>query len=352
MFRRLTLAALVASALPLPGLADVPTVIADTPVAQSFAAMVMGELGRPDLLLDRGGDPHHFQLRPSQARAVSNADLVIWSGAGLAPWMDRVVDTLGSGTALDLSAVAGLHTAPVQRTVLFDTRADANDGHDDHDHENHEHGDHDDHQVHDGHEHGADDDHAHDQDDHGHADHEHDEHEHGAFDPHLWLTPENAAPWLAAIVAQLSALDPDNAGTYAANAAAARADIDALAAELEEILAPVGDAGLVMYHAAYGYFGDAFGLNLLGTVTLSDAADPGAARIAQMRAALTDAGAVCIFPEVNHNPGFVTLVAEGSTLRIGAPLDPAGVMREPGEELYVDTMRGLAQAIADCVTAP
>lgn len=358
---------------PLPALADVPTVTADTPVAHSFAAMVMGDLGQPTLLLDRGGDPHHVQLRPSQARSVAGADLVIWSGAGLAPWMERVVESLNGGTALDLSMVAGLHTAPIHRDVLFDGREDGSDhGDDDHDeddthdaghesdHSDHDHAQEDDHDEVDAHEAGHDhddhDDHAHEGDDdhdEDHAGHDHDqEHNHGTFDPHLWMTPENAGPWLTAIAAQLSVLDPDNASTYFGNATAATTEIDRLSAEITAILAPVGDAGLVMYHAAFGYFAEAFDLNILGTIALSDAADPGVARLAALRGVLAETGATCIFPEVNHAIGYVTLVAEDIDLRVGEPLDPAGVMQEPGAGLYAETLRALARTIADCVTRP
>ena len=323
--------AALTGAFALSAQAEVPSVTADTPIAHAFVAMVLGDLGTPSVLLDRGGDPHHVQLRPSQARAVASSDLLVWSGAALAPWMQRVVETLGDGAILDLSMVDGLHQRPFQRTVLFDARTPE-------DHDEHDHGD--DHDDHDDHDAG---DHAEEAESH--------DHDPAATDPHLWMTPANAAPWLQAIAAELTALDPENAATYAANAATAMQEMDVLSTELSAILAPVGDAGLVLYHAAYGYFGEAFGLNLLGTIALGDAADPGAARIAAMRAALSEAGATCVFPEVNHNPDYVSLVAEGTALRIGAPLDPAGVLLEPGPGLYAEAMRGLAQAIAACAAS-
>ena len=67
--------------LATPALADVPKVMTDLPVVHSLTAQVMGDLGTPDILLDKGADPHHFQLKPSQARALSQADLVLWIGA-------------------------------------------------------------------------------------------------------------------------------------------------------------------------------------------------------------------------------------------------------------------------------
>lgn len=164
------------------------------------------------------------------------------------------------------------------------------------------------------------------------------------------MNPANAAAWLHAIAETLAELDPDNAATYRTNADAAAERIAALEVEVAEILAPVGDAGLVMYHDAYGYLATAFGLNILGTIALGDATDPGAARVSAIRASLRDAGAVCIFPEVNHADAYVALVREvDDGLRVGAALDPAGVMLEPGADLYPALMRGMARAIADCV---
>ena len=107
-----------------------------------------------------------------------------------------------------------------------------------------------------------------------------------------------------------------------------------------------------MFHDAYGYAAKVFGLNVLGTIALGDAASPGAARLTALRAALVGAGAICLFPEVNHPPALVTLIAEGTDLRIGAALDPAGLLQTPGPALYGQTMRTLARAIADCATAP
>jgi zinc transport system substrate-binding protein len=171
------------------------------------------------------------------------------------------------------------------------------------------------------------------------------------MDPHAWLDPHNAEVWLAAIAETLATLDPGNAATYRANATAAQAMIETLEDEVSAILAPVGDAGLVVYHDAYGYFASHFGVNVLGSVALGDAAAPGAARLREIRATLDGAGAVCAFPEVNHADAFIALAAEGSALRIGAPLDPEGSALEPGAGLYPALLRGLAQSIADCVTA-
>jgi zinc transport system substrate-binding protein len=155
---------------------------------------------------------------------------------------------------------------------------------------------------------------------------------------------------VGAIATRLAALDPVNAATYQANAAAAQARIAAVKAEVQDILTPVGDAGIVVHHDAYGYFARAFGVNILGTVALGDAAEPGAARLAALRDRLAAAGAVCIFPEVNHSAAYAAMLAEATGVRIGAPLDPEGVALEPGADLYPALLTNTARAIADCVT--
>tara|TARA_R110002074_G_scaffold193905_3_gene359929 strand:+ start:900 stop:1808 length:909 start_codon:yes stop_codon:yes gene_type:complete len=282
-----------------PAIAEVPRVVADTPVAQSLAAMVMGDLAVPDLLLDRGADPHDFQLRPSQARSLANADLVVWTSPSLSPWMVRPLDSLVAAQVIALEDVDGVRR---QRFDMSSLLAGGN-----------------------------------------LAD------EIGGYDPHLWLDPRNAAPWLREIAARLAALDPENADRYAANAGAAIEEIDAITAEVAATLAPVRGAGLVMYHDAFGYFVTAFGLNVLGTVTMGDAVAPGVARISAVRAALAASDAVCLFPEVNQPRAPVEIVAEGLPLRIGAGLDPAGTMLEPGAGLYGEILRGLARQIVACV---
>lgn len=169
------------------------------------------------------------------------------------------------------------------------------------------------------------------------------------MDPHVWLNTGNAKLWLDQIVATLGAQDPDNMAVYRHNADAARARIDDLTQALQATLAPVSDAPIVMFHDAYGYFADQFGLNIAGTITLGDAAAPGAARLADMRAQLADQGVVCVFPEVNHSSRYIDVVVEGSDVQVGETLDPAGVLYDgPAVDLYATVLTQLADDIAAC----
>ncbi len=313
---RHTLAALFAVAA-TPVLAEVPRVVTDIPPVHALAAQVMGDLGTPVLLTERGANAHEMHLRPSQAAAIAGADLLFWIGPEMTPWLDRALDgNPPRGTVVALLSAPGTHRQEFGAAGM---------AHHDDDHD---------------HAHGKAHDHAHDA---GHG------HVHEGLDPHAWLDPANAKVWLALIAAELAKADPANAAAYAANAAAASAAIDALDAEVAAILAPVRDRPFVVFHDAYGYFAAHYGLKVAGSVALGDAAAPGAARIAALREAIAKDGAVCAFPEAQHDTRLLAAATEGTGVRVGAALDPAGTTMDPGPDLYANLLRGMAQTIADCL---
>lgn len=120
--------------------AEVPRVLTDIPVVHSLAAQVMGDLGTPELLLDRGADPHSFQLRPTQAQALARADILFWIGPELTPWLDRAIAGVGlRGEAVELLEVEGVTLRSYAHGHSHDEHgADHDHGDDDHDHD-HDH---------------------------------------------------------------------------------------------------------------------------------------------------------------------------------------------------------------------
>jgi len=370
----LSLASLLTSTA---AIAEVPRVVTDIPPVHSLVAMVMGDLGTPALIMDRGGNAHDLQLRPSQAASIAEAQLAVWTGAAMAPWMERALSGLGEGVPrLTLLEVDGTHVQDFGAAGEHDHDHDDDHaeeaGHDhDHDHAKEAGHDHDhDHAKEAGHDHdhdhakeaGHDHDHDHAKEegqdhDHDHAkeaghdhDHDHAGHSHSGLDPHAWLDPHNAEHWLEVIAAELSRLDPDNAATYAANSAAGAKVIEALEGEISAILEPVKGMPFVVFHDAYGYFAGHFGLTVAGSVRLGDASSPGAARLRELRAGLEGGTALCAFPEAGHDAALVVQMTEGTGVRVGGLLDPAGVALAPGVGLYADLMRGLAVTIADCLS--
>jgi zinc transport system substrate-binding protein len=321
---RYTISFLTASALAClvaPVAAEVPRVITDIPPVQALVAQAMGGLGQPQLLLDKGADAHSFQLRPSQAAALAEADLVVWIGPEMTPWLDRAVEGLASDVAqMRLLEAEGTHLRSFGEAGTPD---------------------HDDHADEAGHDHAAE--------PAAEDGHEHD-HAHEGVDPHAWLDPGNARLWLDLIAAELARLDPANAATYQANAAQAGAEIAALDARLEAALSPVRDKPFAVFHDAYGYFADHYGLTIAGTVALGDAAPPGAAHLAELQARLGKAQ--CIFPETQHDPKMVETIAADTGLRIGGPLDPEGAGLEPGPQVYGAILSGLSDTLIACLDQP
>lgn len=304
-----TLAILAAA----PAFAQAPQVVVDTPVTASLVSQVTGDGGTVSVLLPQGASVHHHQMRPSDARNLQAADLLIWTGPELTPWLERSAATLGGDAAqLRLLEVADTHRRP-----YGDGQA-----HDDHG-----------------------DDHGHD---HGH-DHDHG-HGGGAVDPHAWLDPDNARTWLAAIAEALATADPANRDAYADNARAAADRIAALDRALQARLAPHAEAGFVVFHDAYGYFTDHFGLKPAIAVSLGDATAPSAARLSAIRARIVDTGATCAFPEYGSDPRLMDTVAEGTGLRMGGELSPEGSALPPGPDLYASLMTAMAERLEACLS--
>jgi zinc transport system substrate-binding protein len=154
--------------------------------------------------------------------------------------------------------------------------------------------------------------------------------------------------WMNVIAGQLSAADPDNAGTYFANAAAGRAEVEALIAEVNTTLDPVRNGQFIVFHDAYQYFETDFDFPAAGAISLGDAADPSPARIAEIQGRIADEGIDCVLAEPQFNPGLVATVLDGTEAQTGI-LDPLGSDLEPGSALYPQLIRNLSTALAGCL---
>ncbi len=354
--------ALPAALIPFAAHADVPRVMTDIDPIHSLTAQVMGDLGTPDVLLPPGADPHDFALRPSDAAALGDADIVFWVGEGLTPWLAEPLETLAAGAAhISLLEVEGWTKLDIREAGHHDH---GHEDHDDHGHDDeHGHDDHDDH----GHDDHKDDEHGHDDhghDDHGHDDHGHDDHkdeaqddhghddhahDHGDFDPHAWTDPQVAQVWVAAIAAALSDADPENAATYAANAKEAITGLAALDAEIASSLDGLSDRAYVLPHDGYQYFEVRYGLTAQASISGSDARTPGPAQIAEIREELAENNVVCVFSDAEIGENWANLIIEGTDVRT-AQIDAVGVGLDLGPDLYADLMIRLSNQFVTCLS--
>lgn len=286
------------SMLPMSASAEVPRVITDIPPIYGLTKTVMGDLGTPVLLLTKGADEHDFQLRPTQMRNIASADLVVWVGPKLTPWLDRA---MAGGDAMSLSLMDQAGTQVLEYAAPHD----------------HAEGD------------------AHE--------------DHAGANPHLWMDPDNALIWLDRIADALARLDAEHAAIYRANAGAAKVKIAQMDREIAAELAPVRDRSFVTYHDAYGYFIDHYGLTFSGAVALGDASRAGAAHIQELQDKIA-AGVVCVFPEAQHDSDLLMQLVAGTSARAGGALDPVGSTLEATPDTYQILMRGLAKTLADCLS--
>ncbi|SDE08173.1 zinc ABC transporter substrate-binding protein [Limimaricola pyoseonensis] len=338
--------------------AEVPRVATDIAPVHGLVARVMDGLGEPDLVVQPGASPHDYSMRPSEARALEQADAVFWIGPALEPWLDETIDTLASDAlVVELLDAPGLVTLEFREGAVFDdhdhdhggeAHADGDHAHDE-DHADHDHEDHADHGHEDGHdEHASHDGEGHDEAHADHAGHDHG-HAHDGLDPHAWLDPENGKIWLELIAEELATLDPENAETYRANATAGQGEIDAAVSEARETLASAGEIEFVVFHDAYHYFENRFGISASGAISLSDASDPSPARIEEVRDRVRDLGVACVFSEPQFNQSVVETVTEGTEAR-AAVIDPIGFELEVGPDFYPALIRSIAEDIAGCAS--
>ncbi len=298
------------------GVGAAPRVLADIAPVAAIAARVMDGAGAPDVLLPPGASPHQFSLAPSDARSLSQADVVFWIGPQLSAWMEAPLGSLATAAEIvDLSGVSGLTVLAARAGGRFPEHDHADDDHDhDHAHEIAE--------EEDGHTHSAD----------------------SATDPHYWLDPRNATIMADAMATRLAGRDPGNAALYRDNAAAFASEMATLEAELRDALAPVRETGFVVHHDGFQYFESRFGLSAAGSVAGFAADTGGVRRMAELREAITEHSVLCAFTEPQLPSKALESLAEGAGLRI-ATLDPLGVEGES----YATLLRKLADQALDCL---
>ena len=304
--------------------ADGPRVVADIAPIHSLVSMVMDGVGQPQLLVPQNISPHHYSMRPSEASALQEAQLVVYVGHDMSPWLEPVLQTLAtSASALDLSNVDNVMQLSYREGQIFADHDEA--GHDDHDsHDDHDEVGHDDHEAH-----------AH--------------HDHGGIDPHMWLDPMNAKLWLYAIAAELIRIDPENKDRYNENARSSSLAITLAMAQAEDHLASGNGNGFLVYHDAYHYFEKRFNRDAVGTISAGDASKPSAKRLSELKALFGTQGISCVLTEPQHSSKIVDSVFGGFKPTIGV-VDPIGIDLELGSNLYPQLLENIALSIAQCVT--
>lgn len=103
-----------------------------------------------------------------------------------------------------------------------------------------------------------------------------------------------------------------------------------------------------MFHDAYQYLENLYGLSNAGAVTLIPERSPGVKRMGELKETILESGAVCIFREPQFDSELIDFLIENAEIRVGF-LDPLGADVEPGKDAYFQTMRNLVGALQECL---
>ena len=308
--RRLLLASATALALAAPAFAQEKLkVIATFSILGDIAANVGGDRVEVTTLVGPDGDAHVFQPAPADAQAVAGAQVIVANGLGFEGWMDRLIEASGTQAAL-ITAADGV------TPIAF--------GEEDHAEEE-------------GHDHAEGEEHDHAKEEAGHEGHDH-----GAFDPHAWQSVTNVALYVGNIERGLAAADPAGAETYAANAAAYLAELDALDAEIRAAVAALPDdrRTVVTSHDAFGYFAADYGLTFVAPQGVSTEAEASAQDVAALITQIREAGIAAVFVENIADRRLLDQIAAETGAAIGGTLYSDALSAADGPAAtYLDMMR-------------
>lgn len=269
---------------------------------QLIAAAVQEGVAIPEVLLPPGASPHNYALRPSDVRKVQSVDLVYWIGPDMEGFLPRVL----KGRTLPSVAVQDLPGLKLRRFA---------------------------------------------EDSHSHAE-EADEHDHdhrpGSLDAHLWLSPINARVIAAKMAADLSAADPANAARYQSNLKAFDERLDALDLRLKARLAGIAGKPYFVFHEAFDYFEDAYGLKHAGVFSVAAEVQPGAQHVAAMRTRLQEVGKTCVFSEPPLRPRLAETLVTGLPVKL-AELDALGGYTPATAQGYEQVLEKLGNDLAGCL---
>nr|WP_256672700.1 zinc ABC transporter substrate-binding protein [Pseudomonas sp. v388] len=284
--------------------ADVQVLTSIKPL-QLIAAAVQDGVGKPQVLLPPGASPHNYALRPSDVRRVRDVQLFYWIGPDMESFLPRVIQGR-SKPAVAVQSLSGMKL----RHFATD-----NASHDDHDH--------------------------------GGSDHDHD-HMPGSLDSHLWLSTVNARVIAARMASDMSAADTGNAARYKQNAEAFARRLDALDARIKNRVAPLADKPYFVFHEAFDYFEDAYGLKHAGVFAVAAEIQPGAQHVAAMRDRLKEAGKTCVFSEPPLRPRLAETLTAGLPVKL-AELDALGGYTEATAHGYEQVLQKLGDDLAGCL---
>ena len=273
-------------------------VVATTGMIADVARQIGGEACEVTALMGPGVDPHLYRATQRDLRALSNAGLILYNGLKLEGRMEDIFERM-AGRTLTVAVTDGIPRDELRSSP------------------------------------------------------EYPEH----YDPHVWMSVPLWRMAAARIHEALVTADPENAAQYDANAAAYLAELDELDAEIRATLESLPESKRVVItaHDAFGYFGDAYGFEVVGLQGISTDAEFGLRDIERLVGIVLERDVAAVFLETSVSRRSLEALAEGirahnRELRLGGPLysDALGEAGTP-EGTYIGMIRHNAHTIAEAL---
>ncbi|MFV8462423.1 zinc ABC transporter substrate-binding protein ZnuA [Vibrio chagasii] len=289
---------ILATLLLAPSVASANTILTSFKPIQMIVTELTQGVSEPEVLMNSNASPHDYALKPSDVKKVHSADMVVWFGPDLEAFLTKVIES--NDNVIEIAKIPGINLRAY--------------GHEEHDHDAHE------------------------------------GHHHGSHDPHFWLGIDQVEVAAKYISDKLIETDPDNAMAYQENLDSFLIALEEKKQSIREQLAPVKDKGYYVFHDAYGYYEEEFGLNNLGHFTVSPDRKPGAKSLIAIKKTIVRENVQCVFSEPQFTPAVIESVTRGSNAKQGQ-LDPVGSSVEVKSGSYFDFLQQLTDSYTSCLNA-
>ncbi|WP_275973445.1 zinc ABC transporter substrate-binding protein ZnuA [Rosenbergiella nectarea] len=282
-----------------------------------IAAAIADGVTPVTVVLPDGASEHDYALRPSDVRRIKNVDLLVWVGPEMESFITRSASQLAANKNLELSAL------PVIQSHLVGEVED------DHDHSSSPTNTLQSVKSSDGEM----------SDSHSHR---------GTYNLHIWLSPDIALMSATAIHDRLVQSMPAQKTKLDSNLSKFKASLKDADEHIRQQLNAVKDKRYYVFHDAYTYFEQHYGLSPLGYFTVNPEIQPGAQKLNEIRTQLTEHKAQCVFAEPQFRPAVIDAVSRGTKVQKGT-LDPLGSNISLSQDSYVKFLSQLSSQYVSCL---
>lgn len=290
-----------------------------------IARQIGGKHAKVTALLTPGASPHTYEPTVEQAKAVADADLLIFVGAGLDDWAAKLASSADHLLLLEVTAhLKGelLKHDPALQQELSENRNFSTGGHD-------EFGRHHEHQEN-------------EEDEEKWSpseEHRHYHHHHGEIDPHIWLDPVLVKDSIAPLISmKLKEIYPQKADFFEENLRSFQQKLSALDEEIRELTASFTQRRFISLHSAWNYFARRYNLEEAASIMEFPGKEPSAKWVAELveLAEREDIRVVFAEPQLGSKAAEIIAGEIGGKVLL---LDPLGGEGLPGRESYLELMR-------------